>query len=168
MNDSMHGIFGELSAMFLAESANAQRYAYFAEVAQIEGHPDIAALLGELAQSLSCAAHGHFDFLQQIADPATNQPIGETSLNLASAITSGLSEANDRYPALAGAAHADGLADTASWLETMSALKKAHVAKLDAALSKLNARENGRPASVDRQSATWSINVDPYLEDADD
>jgi rubrerythrin len=126
-----------LGAAFAAEAMSVQRYSYFAQLAEIEGHIEVARLFGELAESNACAAHGHIDVLQLTADPATGRPIGTTHLNLASAIAGELREANQGYPDLAAAALADGHTDVASWLTTLCALKKAHVDKLEKALSLL-------------------------------
>jgi rubrerythrin len=138
---STEDLLSGLRSAFAAESMTAQRYAYFAQTAEIEGMVDLARLFTELAESAACAAHGHLDMLEY-ADPATGQPIGESRLNLAAAVTAALKEASEFYPGLTARAHAEGIADTASWLETLSALKKAHVARLNAALTALSGRHS--------------------------
>ncbi|WP_223166589.1 rubrerythrin family protein [Nonomuraea sp. SYSU D8015] len=140
MSELSRSLFEGMREAFVAESMTAQRYAYFAQIAEIEGHLEVSKLLGELAESVACAAHGHLDFLQYVADPATDQPIGETHLNLASSITGGLQEADELYPRLAAIAHSEGFADVASWLETLCALKKTHVTKLNQALAAMEER----------------------------
>jgi rubrerythrin len=135
-----------LHAAFAAESMTAQRYAYFAQAAEIEGMLDLARLFSELAESAACAAHGHLDMLQD-ADPMTGQPIGESRLNLAAAMAAALREASEFYPGLAETAHAQGVADTASWLETLAALKKAHMARLNEALAALSSATGQHPDS---------------------
>lgn len=151
MAELSKSLFADLRAAFATEAMTVQRYTYFAQVAEIEGHVEIADLFGELAESVACAAHGHIDFLQHIADPSTDSPIGETRLNLASALSGGLREATETYPRLAGTAHTEGLADVASWLETLSAHKKAQVAKIDRALTALAERDPAVPEQ-DRQA----------------
>jgi rubrerythrin len=133
-----------LHAAFAAESMTVQRYTYFAQAAEIEGMVDLARLFTELAESAACAAHGHLDMLQY-TDPMTGQPIGESRLNLAAAVSAALKEASDSYPALAATAHAGGVADSASWLETLGALKKAHVARLNDALTALSSATGEHP-----------------------
>jgi rubrerythrin len=140
MAELSRDLFTDLATAFAAESTAVQRFTYFAEVARIEGHLAVAALLGELADSLNCVAHGHIDIFQQVADPTTDRPIGDTSLNLAAALTGELRTASELYPRLAGTARDAGLADVAGWLETLCALKKAHVAKLNLALASLTAQ----------------------------
>ncbi|MFF0450573.1 rubrerythrin family protein [Streptomyces sp. NPDC004609] len=127
-------------AAFLAEAATAARYTYFAQVAEIEGHTEAARVFGELAESVACAAHGHLDVLRDLLggdDPGTGRALGDTRRNLAAAISGDLGEATERYPGLAARAHTDGVADLASWLETLCTLKKTHVDRLEQALTGL-------------------------------
>ncbi|MFJ8969631.1 rubrerythrin family protein [Streptomyces anulatus] len=127
-------------AAFLAEAATAARYTYFARVAEIEGRTEAARVFGELAESVVCAAHGHLDVLRDLLggdDPGTGRAFGDTRHNLAAAISGDLVEATDRYPGLAARAHLDGVADLASWLETLRTLKKTHVDRLEQALTEL-------------------------------
>jgi rubrerythrin len=132
-------LFGDLRAAFASESMAAQRYTYFAEIAEIEGHLELAQTLRELARTTDCVAHGHLDLLRFVADPSTRQPLGDTELNVAAALTGELHESTDLYPKLSEHAHDEGHADLASWLETLTALKGAHVARLEAALTDLRA-----------------------------
>ncbi|MGX2993442.1 rubrerythrin family protein [Streptomyces sp. JNUCC 64] len=138
-------------AAFLAEAATAARYTYFARVAEIEGHTEAARVLDELAESVVCAAHGHLDVLRDLLggdDPGTGRALGDTRRHLASAIDGDLGEATERYPGLAARAHLDGVADLASWLETLCTLKKTHVDRLERALAGLTEQRfagNGAP-----------------------
>ena len=85
-------ILSNLRSAFVAEAMTVQRYAYFAQAAAIEGLVDVSNLFTELAESAACAAHGHLDLLQY-TDPVTDQPIGETRLNIAAAVSGELKEA---------------------------------------------------------------------------
>ncbi|MFI7210890.1 rubrerythrin family protein [Micromonospora maritima] len=134
-------LFADLRAAFASESMTAQRYAYFAEIAEIEGHLAVAQTLRELASTTDCVAHGHLDLLRFEADPSTRQPLGDTELNVAAALTGELHESADLYPKLSEHAHDEGLADVASWLETLTALKGAHVTRLQSTLAELRAQE---------------------------
>jgi rubrerythrin len=132
-------LFADLRAAFASESMAAQRYTYFADIAEIEGQLELAKMLRELADTTNCVAHGHLDLLRYVADPSTRQPLGDTELNLAAALTGELHESADLYPKLTEHAHDEGLADLASWLETLTALKGAHVTRLQEALDGLRA-----------------------------
>lgn len=129
-----------LRTAFAAEAMTAQRFTYFARVADVEGYPEVARLFDEMAESIACAAHGHVDWLQHVVDPAGDRPIGDTQLNLAASVASELDEGSRLYPALAEAARSSGLDDVASWFDTLRALKAAHVERLERALAGLGAR----------------------------
>lgn len=130
-------MFADLRAAFARESMAAQRYRYFAQIAEIEGYVDIARQFTELAESVGCVAHGHLDLLRSLADPGSGQPMGDTQLNVASAVSGGQQDVTELYPALLAAAHAEGLAEVAGWLRTVEALKKAHLARLEETLASL-------------------------------
>ncbi|MFE0420249.1 rubrerythrin family protein [Streptomyces tendae] len=123
-------MYDALRAAFQTESMNVQRYAHFAEIAEIEGHVALASIFRDLQASAACVARGHLDLLQDVADPATATPIGESALNVAAGLNGELSESTDLYPALVAEAHEEGLADVAGWLETLCLLKTAHTTRL--------------------------------------
>jgi len=60
-----------LKTAFAGESQANRRYLYFAQVADIEGEPDIAALFRSVADGETGHAFGHFDFLKATGDPVT-------------------------------------------------------------------------------------------------
>jgi rubrerythrin len=146
MSEFSEEICTGLRTAFNAEAAAVQRYSYFAQTAEIEGQMHVARLFSELANSLACAAHGHLDFLRDATDAASDQAVGNTTLNLANAIAAELREATELYPNLANAALEAGLADVASWMTTLSALKKAQVAKLQEVLMDADAQGPAFPA----------------------
>lgn len=124
-------LFKNLCSAFAAEAATVLRFTNFAQVAEIEGSLGTARAFSELAESAACVAHGHIDFLRAMADPSTELPIGDTGLNVAAAVASEAHAATVLYPALARDAHAEGLADMASWMETLVALKQVHLVRLN-------------------------------------
>ncbi len=71
-----------LKEAFAGESQANRRYLYFAQKADIEGYPDVAALFRSVAEGETGHAFGHFDFLAQVGDPVTDEPVGATSDNL--------------------------------------------------------------------------------------
>src|SRR5687767_12135631 len=86
MSEPNDSLYRGLQSAFNAEAANVQRYAFFAQIAEIGGHGDTSRLFQELADSLAVAAQGHMDHLRNVADPATRLPIGGTEQNLAAAL----------------------------------------------------------------------------------
>ena len=90
-----------LKDAFAGESQANRRYLYFAKTADVEGHPDLAGLFRDTAEGETGHAHGHLDWLKQVGDPATGQPIGDTSRNLKAAIAGETYEYTEMYPGFA-------------------------------------------------------------------
>ena len=74
---------------------------YFAQKADVEGHNDVAAVFRSTAEGETGHAHGHLEFLEEVGDPATGEPIGNTSDNLKAAIAGETHEYTDMYPGMA-------------------------------------------------------------------
>ena len=132
-----------LRAAFAAEAQDAHRCLYFAGIAEIEGWSDVSALLREVAESGTCAAHGQLDLLERVGDPVTGLPIGDTERNLAAAAAAASHEATALYPSFAAAARADGLPDVASWFENLARQKASHVRRLEEARAALAGSRRG-------------------------
>ena len=60
-----------LKTAFAGESQANRRYLYFAQKADVEGYPDVAALFRSVAEGETGHAFGHFDFLAEVGDPVT-------------------------------------------------------------------------------------------------
>jgi rubrerythrin len=87
-----------LKAAFAGESQANRRYLYFAKQADVEGRPDIAGLFRDTAEGETGHAHGHLEYLEEVGDPATGEPIGDTEKNLAAAVA-GWRRPRSRTPA---------------------------------------------------------------------
>ena len=96
---------------FAGESQANRRYLYFAQKADIEGYPDVAALFRSVAEGETGHAFGHFDFLAEVGDPVTMEPVGETEDNLKSAIAGETYEYTEMYPGFAKTARDEGFAE---------------------------------------------------------
>src|SRR6266404_1002174 len=55
-------------------------------------------------------AFGHLDFLKEVGDPVTDEPIGKTEKNLKSAVAGETYEYTQMYPGMAKTARDEGLA----------------------------------------------------------
>ncbi|SVD55111.1 uncharacterized protein METZ01_LOCUS407965, partial [marine metagenome] len=99
---------GNLKDAFAGESQANRRYLYFAQKADIEGYNDVAAVFRSTAEGETGHAHGHLGYLEEVGDPATGKPIGETKDNLASAIAGETHEYTDMYPGMAKTARDEG------------------------------------------------------------
>ncbi len=97
-----------LKEAFAGESQANRRYLWFAQKADVEGYPDTSALFRSVAEGETGHAHGHLEYLAQVGDPATGEPIGDTEDNLKSAIAGETYEYTQMYPGFAKTARDEG------------------------------------------------------------
>ena len=126
-----------LKDAFAGESQANRRYLYFAKMADIEGYPDVAGLFRDTADGETGHAHGHLDYLKQVGDPATGEPIGSTDKNLKSAIAGETYEYTEMYPGFARTAREEGFNDIADWFETLARAEKSHAGRFTKGLESL-------------------------------
>ncbi len=123
-------------ALAAASQAN-RRYLYFAQKADVEGYPDVAALFRSVAEGETGHAFGHLDFLSEVGDPATGEQIGSTEDNLRSAIAGETYEYTEMYPGFAKIARDEGFDEIAEWLETLARAERAHAGRFGEGLAGL-------------------------------
>ncbi|MDA0261593.1 MAG: rubrerythrin family protein [Proteobacteria bacterium] len=130
---------GNLKAAFAGESQANRRYLYFAQKADVEGYNDVAAVFRSTAEGETGHAHGHLEYLAEVGDPATGEPIGATSSNLKAAIAGETHEYTDMYPGMAKSARDEGFDEVADWFETLAKAEKSHAGRFQKALDSLDA-----------------------------
>ena len=128
---------GNLVEAFRGESMANRRYLFFASRADIEGYPDAAALFRSTAEGETGHAFGHLEFLEEVGDPATGSPMGDTATNLQSAIAGETHEYTDMYPGMAQTAREEGFDDVADWFDTLAMAEKSHAGRFSKALRTL-------------------------------
>ena len=126
-----------LKAAFAGESQANRRYLYFASKADVEGFNDASAVFRSTAEGETGHAHGHLEYLEEIGDPATGKPIGETKDNLASAVAGETHEYTDMYPGMAKTARDEGFDEIADWFETLAKAERSHANRYQKALDSL-------------------------------
>ncbi len=126
-----------LKEAFAGESQANRRYLYFAQKADVEGYPDVAALFRSVAEGETGHAFGHFDFLKEVGDPVTGEPVGDTSENLKSAIAGETYEYTEMYPGFAKVAREEGFEEISEWMETLARAEKSHAGRFTQGLSSL-------------------------------
>ncbi len=126
-----------LKAAFAGESQANRRYLYFAKVADVEGQPDIAGLFRDTAEGETGHAHGHLDYLKTVGDPATDEPIGSTELNLKASIAGETYEYTEMYPGFAKTAREEGFTEIAEWFETLARAERSHAGRFQKGLDGL-------------------------------
>ena len=127
-----------LKEAFAGESQANRRYLYFAQKADVEGYPDVAALFRSVAEGETGHAFGHFDFLAEVGDPVTGVAVGATSDNLNSAIEGETYEYTEMYPGFAKTARDEGFEEIAEWLETLARAEKSHAGRFGQGLETLD------------------------------
>jgi len=126
-----------LKEAFAGESQANRRYLYFAQKADVEGYPDVAALFRSVAEGETGHAFGHFDFLREVGDPVTGVPVGSTVDNLRSAIEGETYEYTEMYPGFARTARDEGFTEIAEWLEVLARAEKSHAGRFSEGLKQV-------------------------------
>ncbi len=127
-----------LAEAFAGESQANRRYLYFASKADVEGYNDVAAVFRSTAEGETGHAFGHLEYLSEVGDPATGEPIGDTSSNLKSAIAGETHEYTDMYPGMARTAREEGFDEIADWFETLAKAERSHAGRFQKALDTLD------------------------------
>ena len=130
-----------LNDAFAGESQANRRYLYFARVADIEGFPDVAGLFKDTADAETGHAFGHLDFLKEVGDPATGEPIGKTELNLKASVAGETYEYTQMYLRMAKTAREEGLAELAEWFETLAKAEKSHAGRFNKGLNQIAGKD---------------------------
>jgi rubrerythrin len=130
-----------LKDAFAGESQANRRYLYFAKSADIEGFPDIAGLFRDTAEAETGHAFGHLDFMKDVGDPATGEPMGKTELNLKAAAAGETYEYTQMYPGMAKTARDEGLPELAEWFETLAKAEKSHAGRFKGMLAQIAGKD---------------------------
>ena len=102
-----------------------------------EGSNDVSAVFRSTAEGETGHAHGHLEYLEAVGDPATGEPIGDTTLNLKATIAGETHEYTDMYPGMARTARQEGFDEIADWFETLAKAEKSHAGRFQKALDTL-------------------------------
>ena len=126
-----------LKDAFAGESQANRRYLYFAAKADVEGENDVAAVFRSTAEGETGHAHGHLEYLEEVGDPATGLPMGDTRKNLLASIEGETHEYTDMYPGMAKTARDEGFEEIADWFETIAKAERSHANRFQKALDAL-------------------------------
>jgi rubrerythrin len=126
-----------LQAAFAGESKANRRYLYFANMADIAGAPDVAAVFRSTAEGETGHAHGHMEYLITggAGDPETGLPAGSVKEALESAIAGETHEYTDMYPGMAKTARDEGFDEISDWFETLAKAERSHANKFTKTLA---------------------------------
>ena len=129
----------KLKDAFAGESKANRRYLYFASKADVEGYNDVAAVVRSTAEGETGHAHGHLEYLEEVGDPATGMPMGDTLKNLEASIAGETHEYTDMYPGMAKTARDESFDEIADWFETLAKAERSHANRFQKALDNLDA-----------------------------
>ena len=120
-----------LKAAFAGESKANRRYLYFANMADIQGAPEVANVFRNTAEGETGHAHGHMEYLIDggAGDPETGLAAGTVEEALSSAIAGETHEYTDMYPGMAKTAREEGFDEIADWFETLAKAERSHANK---------------------------------------
>ena len=122
---------------FSRESQANRRYMWFAQKADIEGYPEAAALFRSVAEGETGHAHELLEYIAEVGDPASGEPIGETEANLKASVASETYEHTQLYPGFAKTARDEGFDEIADWFETLAKAERSHANRYQKALNEL-------------------------------
>jgi rubrerythrin len=109
------------------------RYDIFADLAEREGHPEIAALLRDTALNEATHTGIHLELLKML---------GTTLENLETAVAEEEREGTQMYPEFAQIAEAEGQADAADAFKKLAVVERNHAERLRKALECLKKKPN--------------------------
>lgn len=120
-----------LREAFAGESMANRRYLYFANMADIEGAPEVANVFRNTAEGETGHAHGHMEYLLTLGagDPGTGEQVRSVTEALQSAIEGETHEYTDMYPGMARTARDEGFDEIADWFETLAKAERSHANK---------------------------------------
>jgi len=128
-----------LKEAFAGESQANRRYLYFANMCDIAGAGDVAAVFRSTAEGETGHAHGHMEYLIEggAGEPGTGMPAKTVTEALEAAISGETHEYTDMYPGMAKIARDEGFDEVADWFETLAKAERSHANRYQKALNEL-------------------------------
>ena len=71
----------------------------------------------------------HLEYLAEVGDPASGEPIGDTEQNFKASIAGETYEYTQMYPGFAKTARDEGFDEVADWFETLARAEKSHAGR---------------------------------------
>jgi rubrerythrin len=120
-----------LKEAFAGESQANRRYLYFANMCDIAGAGDVAAVFRSTAEGETGHAHGHMEYLIEggAGEPGTGMPAKTVAEALEAAIHGETHEYSEMYPGMAKTAREEGFDEVADWFETLAKAERSHANK---------------------------------------
>ena len=103
------------------------RFLYLAQLADIEGYPEIASNFREAAEREIEHAYGHLDYLKRVSDGDAGLPVVDTMESLKAVVALKTQAYTDKYPVMARSAREEGFDEIAEWFEKLARREKFQV-----------------------------------------
>jgi rubrerythrin len=132
-----------LKEAFAGESQANRRYLYFANMCDIAGAGDVAAVFRSTAEGETGHAHGHMEYLIEggAGEPGTGMPAKTVTEALEAAISGETHEYQNMYPGMAKLARDEGFDEIADWFHTLAMAERSHANKFAKTLEAHKAAE---------------------------
>ena len=128
-----------LKDAFAGESQANRRYLYFAQKADVEGYPDVAALFRSVAEGETGHAFGHFDFLVRGRRPGDRRRRSVRPPTTSSRPSRARPTSTPRCTrASPSTARDEGFEEIAEWLETLARAEKSHAGRFTQGLENVS------------------------------
>ena len=127
-----------LKEAFAGESQANRRYLYFAQKADVEGYPDVAALFRSVAEGETGHAFGHFDFLAEAGRPGDRRARGPDRGQPPLRHRRRDLRVHRDVPRLRPHGPRRGLRRGGEWLETLARAEKSHAGRFTEGLESIS------------------------------
>ena len=77
------------------------------------------------------------DYLAEVGDPASGEPIGDTEDNFKASVAGETYEYTQMYPGFSKTAREEGFTEIADWFETLARAEKSHAGRFTEGLKAL-------------------------------
>ena len=118
-----------LKEAFAGESQANRRYLYFAQKADVEGYPDVAALFRSVAEGETGPRVRSLRLPRRSGRPGDRRAVGCDLGQPAVAIAGETYEYTEMYPGFARTARDEDFEEIAEWLETLARAEKSHAGR---------------------------------------
>eukprot|EP01117_Protostelium_nocturnum_P003679 TRINITY_DN14961_c0_g1_i1.p1 TRINITY_DN14961_c0_g1~~TRINITY_DN14961_c0_g1_i1.p1 ORF type:complete len:204 (+),score=65.37 TRINITY_DN14961_c0_g1_i1:74-685(+) len=129
--------FENLREALAAKGMSRARFTYFANKADLEGYSDAARTFKDLADSDAAHANGHMFYLEEVGDPVTTLPIGQTVEHLRAAIASKELDVSKLYESYMDTAREERLQHIEEWFKSLQDADRRSIEKLRSILAVL-------------------------------
>jgi len=90
-----------------------------------------------LKEAFAGHAHGHLEYLAEVGDPASGEPIGDTEGNVKASIAGETHEYTQMHSGFAKTARDEGFDEIADWFEMFARAERSHAGRFTQGLESI-------------------------------